>query len=343
LGTAAWFALTDSSTDPLNGVCYSWLYLGDLHTVLAEPDLGHHGLLLLLDDEGSVIATSRATDDRGGVTVGLNATYKHVCDVPEFGSQCHQLTSHIQANVSFNSSTGGVDFINAVDSDSDRSTLFRVTARAFKGYVILIGRSADFDGGIRSDRTVAIAISVVMFVMAALTVGLVACCFSRPLMAVSEVLSQLAAVTQAHVSKLQREGVAATLPEREWKDLIRSIEGGSRDDARSAGSNRPAFSTIDRMMLSKVGGPEIRLLHSSLCATVSSLTDLAQRASQKEQLRRKFIRYIFHEVRVPLHSMALALAQMQPSAMESDTAQIVQEQCKSSIVSLLISSLMRVV
>jgi len=61
---------------------------------------------------------------------------------------------------------------------------------------------------------------------------------------------------------------------------------------------------------------------------VHSLSELARKATEQEQLRRKFIRYIFHEVRVPLHSMALALAQMPQNAIESETSQIVQEQCK---------------
>ena len=54
LGTAAWFALNDNPAEPLSGLCYSWLYLGDIHKVLAGPDLGEHGMLMLLDDDGYV-------------------------------------------------------------------------------------------------------------------------------------------------------------------------------------------------------------------------------------------------------------------------------------------------
>lgn len=50
------------------------------------------------------------------------------------------------------------------------------------------------------------------------------------------------------------------------------------------------------MMVGRWGGPELKQLQGSLLTMVDSLSNLARKATEQEVLRRKFIRYIFHEV-----------------------------------------------
>jgi len=358
LVTAAWFSLANHApADPFVGMCSSWLYLGDLHQVLAGPALGSNGMLVLLDDMGHVLATSRSQDAQGGVS--LNSTkpsYLPACQVPGFDVICDMISAELQAKSSAGSlpqhTNVPLEIIGKKVAGQKRFTLFYVTSRAFKGYLISVGQSSDFDGGIRADRQIAVAVSVVVVILAAVIITLVFLSFTRPLQMVSNVLSQLAEASNDHARKLKVHGIGVKLPERDWTRIVQSLEPPALDDA-----NRPAAClrgwssrlSCNRILLERLGGPEMQQLRDSLFAMVNSLSELGTKATEQEQLRRKFIRYIFHEVimfrrstwctlrltapvmvqvRVPLHSMSLALAQMPRSALDGDISQIVQEQCE---------------
>jgi len=314
LVTAAWFSLANHApADPFMGMCSSWLYLGDLHQVLAGPVLGSHGMLVLLDDKGYVFATSRPQDAQGGVS--LNSTkpsYLPACQVPGFEVICDMITTELQAHPggrTGHSKDLNPTIISKRVSGQERYTLFYLTSRAFTGYLMSVGRGSDFDGGIRADRKVAIAVSVVVVVFAAAVITLVFLSFTRPLLLVSDVLSQLAEASNDHARKLELHGIGVKLPERDWTRIVQSL-----------GINRPvvcddqscpslclrgcgAKISCNRIVLERLGGPEIKQLHNSLCAMVNSLSELGNRATEQEQLRRKFIRYIFHEVCVPINAV----------------------------------------
>jgi len=380
------------------GVCHSFLYLGELHRVLARPNVGKHGRLMLIDGRGFVIATSRAQDAAGGV--GSPARYDHVCNFTDFPVACAQwrvaqaidpvgFTSRelhgqrgrahgsMPLHASLNDhqdKDGGVVVVDQRKAGQDQHTFFKVNARAFRCYLSLVGRVSDFDGGIRDDRNGAVGVAVAVFVVAAVTVALVTSCFTRPLRAVTEVLSELARVTGEHASKLEQgstmHSMAAAVtgstttsaafttattasgsqgdvndtavqsgtpamsavPETQWRRIIEAMDGHSarsspRDIVGAVSTSdpqdllHPALASadqpnhvqrgaaaaapsglcgcdrgIDRALLKRWGGPEIRNLQTSLVNVVSSLCRLGQRASEREMLRRRFIRYIFHEV-----------------------------------------------
>ena len=310
LGTAAWFSLGEDSSEPFPGVCHSWLYLGDLHKVLAAPNIGRNGMLILMDADGHVIATSRSADASGGV--GQPARYEHVCNITGFEVICHQL-QQVQARNSssddkvdtFSSSWDGVTQADKRCHDSTVYTMFRITARAYRGYLVSVGRSSDFDGGVRQDRAVAVVVSAVVLVMAAVVVALAAVCFSRPLRSISGVLHELATVTEEHARKLDQDGIGAAVPEQQWKHIVQMVTSAAADSDLAkpgVGCWSRTFSaccarcSCNRLILNRLGGPEIKQLHASLVAMVLSLSQLAQKATEQEHMRRRFIRYIFHEV-----------------------------------------------
>jgi len=342
LGAAAWFGLSMNREEPYAGVCQSNLYLGDLHSFLRSASLGEHGLAILIDNTGIVIASSRIEDAGGGVNHQLRPV--HVCEEPAFAIACAEFrlrdasadaTVDAESNhstLALLSSGRSPNRAQAAETTASRGdlkvSLFPMNSRAFRGYFIFIGRPSDFDGQIRKHRNTAVGVSVVVLVVAAVSVALVSYFFSRPMVVVSSMLTQISHATDEHTRKLDRDGVVHALPEEEWRKITKqldsalgstiandeplqhadaptnagagAINGRPPDRARSADA-KPSLSSrarqrCDQVVLGRWGGPEVKQLQASLLAMISSLTGLARKATEQEQLRRKFIRFIFHEV-----------------------------------------------
>jgi len=79
---------------------------------------------------------------------------------------------------------------------------------------------------------------------------------------------------------------------------------GTADDATMRSRRRASRRTLldraqqscDGLVLGRWGGPEAHQLQQSLLAMVASLNGLARKAGERENLKRRFIRFIFHEV-----------------------------------------------
>lgn len=314
LGMAAWFGLSGDSETPFVGMCHSQLFLGDLHTVLSANKLGVNGLAILTDASGIVIATSRDMDAGGGV--GRTGVPTNICDVADFTTPCLRLqellatqtpdilvpsTAAAAAAKPFASTS--VELRTSTFDGDVRYSVFSIRARAFSGYLVFVGRAADFNGGIDHDRNVAVVVSVAVLLVVSSCVAFVTYLFSRPLSVVSSMLREISHVSSEHSRKLEQDGVLQSLPDREWERITRLVDSyvsaTPTDDApvgRPRSRCHPWTKCCDRMMVGRWGGPELKQLQGSLLTMVDSLSNLARKATEQEVLRRKFIRYIFHEV-----------------------------------------------
>jgi len=80
----------------------------------------------------------------------------------------------------------------------------------------------------------------------------------------------------------------------------------------------------DRMMV------EVRNLQDTLSKLLSEATAAADDAIARNSARKQFVRSLFHDVRVPLSAMRMAIDQMSPEQRESDLMTIVTEQCDAA-------------
>ena len=322
LGLVAWFGLQTNPGAPFLGMCHSQLYLGDVHRLLASADLGPSGMAVLTNISGHIIATSRPQDSDGGVGVPGRASV-HVCDEAGLSIACKIIKWYQRRGHSNNAqprddyadlrlTLSASEYPSALADEMLRSVKTRVvsgythvvyhlTARAFTGYLVLIGKHSDFDNNISHDRAVAIGASAAVLAMAIFSVAFFVYLFSRPLQLMTATLRRISHAADRHTEQLAGRHFLQSMPTLEWTEITdrlhQDVQQQSNLNDAAPNETRPVSqSTCDRVLLGRWGGPEVKQLQSSLVAMVSSLSALARSATEQEQMRRQFIRYIFHEV-----------------------------------------------
>ena len=314
LGLIAWSALETAPGASFLGMCYSQLYLGDVHRILASADLGSSGMAVLTNISGHIIATSRLQDANGGVGAPARASV-HVCDESGLSSVCQIIhwyqrqgdssTAQPRPESSFPSAfvEGLLRSVKTQLVSGHTHVVYHMTARTFSGYLVLIGKHSDFDNNISRDRAVAVGASAAVLAVAIFSVAFFVYLFSRPLQLMTATLERISRSADLHTEKLAvRQGVQS-MPTLEWSEITDRLHQHVqlRPESHTATHepipvSKKARSTCDSLLLGRWGGPEVKHLQLSLVSMVTSLSALARTATEQEQLRRQFIRYIFHEV-----------------------------------------------
>jgi len=344
LGISAWTSFPRDGLSPFRGVCVAVTSMQTVHQLLQLSNLGARGVAVLLNSAGSVIVSSSETVYQRRLR--NNIVQLHVCDVPEFAGLCSifkdaaNITRALSGAGAASSSddtsrsTAAVSAwcapsmaagwcstrdtlrprrlpsgasVTTVALSSDRVALVSpITTDLFKGFFILLGSTRDFENGIRGQRDTAIGLGVALLLIGASAIAVVTYLFTRPLVVMSDVLQRMAAVAASHTHKMEQEGALHALPQEEWRAISRVLVA---DEAVQPGAC--CTRSCDEVVTGRLGGRQVKRLHESLVQMVHSLYSLATAAAEQEALRRKYLRYILHEVqqRVSLSVSSLRFMQ----------------------------------
>ena len=211
---------------------------------------------------------------------------------------------------------------------------------------VIVTKDSDFDGNVRENNRNTIILSVVVALLAVVLSYLVTRCVARPMMVVVEFMERACTIIEMERSAKQREELSALC--EEWSD--------------SSGMVLPPLLTSSAFVSMAIKTQPARLRSKCSCQVGKDLREnqamskafgsmLYSLASYDEleainHAKRAFIRYIFHEVRVPFNAIVLGIEQMeselreqpQPMVGALDTLGIISEQ--SQVVSRILNDVL---
>ena len=326
---------TLTSDGQVGYVCYSSIYLnrlGDLLQAL-KPVYGEQGLSVVLDARsGQLLAVS---DDSLSQLVG-EVLYDDSSDpllslLASVLIAKGLLVSSLYPTVVFpNASSFPADFIqestkftsfpafSAVpvslygDAYHVQATVLSSTGQTW--VVVIVSKDSDFDGDVERQQLLVGLISMAVLVASIVAMLLFTRCLTRPL---RRMVTYMTEVTDVDASLAPVQQVQTTVPRSEQlNDILlrwRTMKSRENEQHRCGG-----FGICPRSSVSRLNGPplitELAELHCSFESMLNQLVLTAKQAEEAVDAKRQFIRYVFHEVRVPLNAITLGLAQLKAMA-----------------------------
>jgi signal transduction histidine kinase len=192
--------------------------------------------------------------------------------------------------------------------------------------VVLITLNSDFDGGVTTTEKITGIVAGVICAVALFLSFMITRCLTRPLLAVVEYMDRAVKVISMDRGQLQREALGELCAN--WAEesgmvmppLLNSVEKHEiLAKTIDPFSNVPLYASFcwlcndagDTCCCYRVGRSlrEVQMMHAafgSMLYTLASYDEL----EAINQAKRQFIRYIFHEVRVPFNAIVMGIEQV---------------------------------
>jgi len=193
--------------------------------------------------------------------------------------------------------------------------------------VIVVSYLSAYQGNLDARQQAALGVAIGVTVAIALVSALLSYLSTKPLRDVNEVLNRFVELTVRQRAELEQQPLAAPsqagmlsdgVPVHEWERVwSKSLEPSVR--------NRFCGSWVVGKLVT-----EVRRLQDTLSRLLRESAAAADDAIARNAARKQFVRSLFHDVRVPLSAMRMAIDQMSPEQRESDLVTIVTEQCDTA-------------
>ena len=334
------FAPAVLTSDPtkFSHAAYVHFKLTDLGTNLARLPFGSRGQCHLVRGGGDIVASSDAT-----LQSLISSTQKAVnlmsSDNPlnrrvgefliEWGLIINNSTSQTTVvQIPYTTQQFGASFSSGGHGWRIEAKMLEKETSALPWTLVLLTRDDDFDGGVTSMIRLSSIVSAVICLVAVVVSFMVTRCVSKPLLSVVDFMGRAVKVIRMERGQGQRLALAELC--ESWSassgmvmpPLFNASSATAQHNAAVESIANPAnpFEKVplyksfcwlctaegDTCCCYRVGRSlrEVQLLHScfsSMLYTLASYDEL----DAINQAKRSFIRYIFHEVRVPFNAIVM--------------------------------------